>query len=273
MLDPLSRRWFSQAGTVPAAAGRGPVVLMYHAIEPPGEPPRSRWSVTARAFGEQLHLLRDAGWTTLRVRDLIGRDSFPERSVVLTFDDGFDNNFDHGFKVLAELEMTATWFVVTGDIGGESSWIDPGQPVRTMLDREQLRVMAAAGMEIAAHSRGHASLPDLAPRQIAEEVQGSKDDLEALLGETVVSFAYPFGRFNRHCLDAVAAAGFQVACTTRPGWVGSEPDPLQVRRVAVFADDSLATFARKLAFADTDVGWKRMGRYALSRMRARLAPA
>lgn len=266
MLDPLSKRWLDQSGMVSADRGRGPVVLMYHSIEPSGQKPLSAWSVAARAFRNQMRLLQKTGWTTLMVRDLYELDSFPEKSVVLTFDDGFANNFEHGFRVLTGLGMKATWFVVTRDIGGNSSWPDPGMPVRPMLNEGQLREMLAAGMEVGAHSRSHRSLSDLAPQEIADEVQGSKENLETLLGEEVVSFAYPFGRFNQKCLEAVAAAGFKVACTTNPGWLGSGADLLQVRRVAVFAHDSLSCFARKLAFADTEVGWRKIAGYAAGRL-------
>lgn len=271
-IDPLSKRWLDKAGAVPVEQGRGPVVLMYHAIEPPGMKPPSVWAVPANNFYSQMSLLKKAGWTTLRVSDLFKQKVFPDKSVVLTFDDGFENNFDYGFKILADLGMTATWFMVTKDIDGYSSWLDPGQPDRPMLSRTQILEMSQAGMEIAAHSLNHKSLVDLPHSQVLHEMRQSKEDLERLLKKEVVSFAYPFGRFNETCLSAIAESGFKIACTTRPGWFGSDPDLFKVRRVAVFSHDSLSSLARKLAFADTEIGWPKMANYAVDRLLTRLRP-
>jgi hypothetical protein len=105
---------------------------------------------------------------------------------------------------------------------------------------------------------------------VDNEVRGSRHDLEDMLNRPVTSFAYPYGRFDQTAIEAVRRAGFRIACTTRTGWLGSDPDPLTVRRVAVFAADDLSSFARKIVFADTDVSWRKMARYFSSRIKNRL---
>ncbi len=139
-----------------------------------------------------------------------------------------------------------------------------------MLNLKQLKEMINAGMEIGAHTRTHARLTELSPAEIKEEVAGSKKDLEDMLGVQITSFAYPYGLFNDECVETVRKAGFTIACTTRTGWFGSEPDLLRVRRVSVFYEDNLSVFARKIAFADNDVSWPRMTRYIFARLRDRL---
>ena len=269
MIDPLSRRLLKGAGLVPAGQGRGPVVLMYHSIS---RSSGSVWEVSGRSFTEQLKLLSAEGWQSVCVRDLLSARALPPRTCVLTFDDGFADNME-AFRQLEKFGMKATVFVVSGDIGGSSSWKDEGVPSRRMLDKEQLIEMNKAGMEIGSHTRTHARLTEAGRERLASEVAGSKKALEDVIGAPVVSFAYPYGLFSDESVQAVREAGYKLACTTRTGWFGSEKDLLRVRRVAVYNGDNLSTYARKLVFADNEVSWSRMTRYMASRFRARLGLA
>jgi peptidoglycan/xylan/chitin deacetylase (PgdA/CDA1 family) len=268
-VDPLSRRFLKNAGLVSASEGRGPVVLMYHSITPGNSTPDTKWAVSEYRFKEHLALLKSEGWTTVCVRDLLHADSLPPRTVVITFDDGFANNFEHGYRHLVDGGMRATWFVVSRDIGKNSSWTDGNVPSRAMLTDEQLRQMATMGMEIGAHTRTHTRLPGLDTARLKVEIEGSKIDLQEIVGKPVTSFAYPYGLFDEACVTAVKAAGFSAACTVRSGWFGGEKDLLLVRRVAIYSYDSLSAFARKLAFA-ADMEWWRLAGYMAGRMRVRL---
>jgi peptidoglycan/xylan/chitin deacetylase (PgdA/CDA1 family) len=258
-IDPFSRRLFSGAGLITANEGRGPVVLMYHSISRGRMNPPDRWGVSEANFKKQLKLLKSKGWTTVCVRDLLKADSLPPRTVVITFDDGYADNFEHGFKLLDKYGMRGTCFIVSRKVGAPSR-----------LDTKQVKEMAESGMEIGAHTRTHARLPELDTAQIEEEISGSKKDIEDMLGLPVTSFAYPYGSFNEACVKVVRRAGFKVACTTRTGWFGSEPDLMRVRRVAVFSFDGLSTFARKVAFAGTDVSWGNMAGYFIDRIQSRV---
>jgi peptidoglycan/xylan/chitin deacetylase (PgdA/CDA1 family) len=259
-IDPLSERLLSGAGLIPTRKGRGPVVLMYHSISAPKKTPTDRWSVSVNTFNKQLSLLKSKGWTTVCVRDLLKADFLPPRSVVITFDDGYADNYENGFKLLKAYGMCGTWFAVSRKIGAPNR-----------LNAKQVKEMAASGMEIGAHTRTHARLPELSIGKIEEEVSGSKKDLEDLLGLPVTSFAYPYGLFDEVCVEVVKKSGFDIACTTRTGWFGSEPDLFRVRRVGVSSSDGLSRFARKLAFAGTNVSWKHMFDYFISRIRSRIS--
>jgi peptidoglycan/xylan/chitin deacetylase (PgdA/CDA1 family) len=235
---------------------------MYHSISSD----KSRWAVPERSFREQIRLLASEGWTTLCVRDLVDNKPLPKRAVVVTFDDGYSDNFNGAFLPLAASGMKATLFMVSGAVGKGSHW-DAG-PAMRMLERAQLIEMEGAGIEIGSHTRTHPRLTEA--RDLNGEIAGSKEDIEEITGKPVVSFAYPYGLLDDKSVNAVKAAGYAAACTTRTGWYGSERDPLRIRRVAVFPEDSLSSFARKLVFADNEVSWARMTRYMASRVRARL---
>lgn len=102
------------------------------------------------------------------------------------------------------------------------------------------------------------------------EIRGSQRHEEDILGLPVISFDYPYGELNDDYVAAVKKAGYHIACSARIGWFGSEPDLLLVRRFAVFCHDTLSAFARKLAFADNNLGWTRMAKYAAGRLKSRL---
>jgi peptidoglycan/xylan/chitin deacetylase (PgdA/CDA1 family) len=263
-LDPISRRLLAGAGR------RGAIVLMYHSVAPPGEAISWRYSIPFERFAVQLDLLRATGWHTRRVADL--DPTVGDHQVAITFDDGYADNFA-AFEALRQRGMVATWFVVTRDIGASSAWEDPDTPSRPMLRADQLRAMAGEGMEIGTHSRSHMRLTGADDQQLRAEVAGSKADLEELLGKGVASFAYPYGDHDARVVDAARAAGYTRACVTRSGWAFSSNDPLAIRRVTVTNSDDAATLARKLAFADNEVSWPRVARYAARRAMARFTGA
>lgn len=240
---------------------------MYHSIcSQTGD---NRWSVSLKSFFSQLGLLISEGWQTLRVADLAKPEVYPKRSVIITFDDGYADNFA-AFEALAKQGMVATWFVVTGDLGGNASWSGIAASNAKLLSISQLKEMLSAGMEIGAHSRTHPWLTEIDDIQLQQEVAGARCDLSKALGISIDSFAYPYGDFDERVTGSVRSAGYQAACSTQSGWVFSRYDPYRLRRVAIYGQDSLAAFARKLAFADNDVGWQRTLSYLKNRIAKRM---
>lgn len=263
-IDPLSTKLLSGAGR------NGIISLMYHSITPGKTRPDWQWALSFQSFCEQLDVLQDNGWTTVSARQLAaGNGKLPAKTVLLTFDDGYADNFP-AFEELARRRMTATWFVVTKDLGQMSSWIDDDAPSCQLLTASQLAEMHASGMEIGSHTHTHCRLPELAAKQIDEELNRSKDYLSQLLNGPVTSFAYPYGLYDRQVLSATKSAGYQTAFATRSGFGVVNDNLLEIRRVAVMAGDSLSVFARKLTFADNDVSWPKMKSYVADRLKARL---
>lgn len=265
--DVISRHLLHKAVASPAA--RWPVVLMYHAIDSPRRPSGWSWAITADRFAGHLDLLTDAGIRTLRL-DQVEAVRGLGPSVVITFDDGYADNHQWALPALAARGQTATWFIPSAKVGRDADWLGGGDKDRPLMDRHQLRELLAAGMEVGGHGRSHRPLTGLALHEVEQEVRGCRDDLEDLFGIAVASFAYPYGRYDATTRAAASDAGYHYACTTRPGWWGSESDLLQLRRVAVFADDTPARLARKLFFADNDVRWRTIAGYYTSRIQARI---
>lgn len=235
---------------------------MYHSIAPPGHA-AGPWSLPLDEFRRQLDLLAGYGWKTVKPGEM-GAGAESRRTVAITFDDGYSDNWA-AYEELQKRGMCASWFIVSGSIGKMPDWRDDDMPPKPLLDKSQLREMAGAGMEIGSHTRHHLHLTGLDGTALQAEIAGSRDDLEQILGMHVNSFAYPYGEYDDRVRQAVHDAGYKLACTTRSGWSMLDSHPLAIRRLTIYGSDSLAVFARKLAFADNNAGLPRLMGYLASR--------
>jgi len=260
MIDPITRRLHDRS------APHGPVMLVYHSLQPGGGVPAWPWAVSRDRFCEQLDFLLEAGYAVPTVTELLATpERFQGRTAVITFDDGYVDNLA-ACEELKERGMKATWFISSGSIGRHHPWPADGRPQERLLAADELRVMAASGMEIGSHTVTHPRLPAANDEMLARELADSKATLEDCLGHEVPSFAYPFGAWDERCELAVKQAGYRSACLTQTGWALREQDPYRLRRLTVFNTDSGSRFARKLCWASHDVGWPDIGRYAAARL-------
>lgn len=263
--DPISR-WLHHR-----SQGHGPVILMYHSVQPGAARPDWPWAVSMAQFEAQLDFLAGEGWRAITVAELAAAPALAgNRTVAITFDDGYSDNFP-AFEALARRNMRASWFIVTGSVGRRAAWGKDGNPSATLLGAAQLREMRSAGMEIGSHTVDHVRLPTLDSDAQARQLVVSKRSLEQLLGDNVRSFAYPYGAWDEKAEEEVSAAGYEFACTTRAGWALRDEHPLRLRRLTIWNTDSLGSFARKLVFADNDASWPSVGKYWAGRLLSRLA--
>jgi len=191
-------------------------VLVYHSIRPytPTDSAQVKnYSVEPAVFERQLQYLQEHGYAVVSLDaltdHLAGRASLPEKSVVLTLDDGWENQFVYAFPLLKHYGMSATFFIFTNAIGH-----------RHFLTWDQVSEMASHGMVIGGHSRSHPYLEKIAsPEKLSEEIAGSKKIIEDHIGRTITLFAYPFGQYNASVIDGVRQAGYGAARTLRRGMV------------------------------------------------------
>jgi peptidoglycan/xylan/chitin deacetylase (PgdA/CDA1 family) len=230
------------------AAPRPPVpILMYHEIAGPSQT-RSQLAVPPGNFASQLGYLHDAGFQTITAGTLAesmngGAGRLPERAVVLTFDDGFADFYQQALPLLARYGFTATLYVTTGwvqDAGPLPAGERPGQ----MLCWSQVAEVAAAGIEIGAHSRLHPQLDQLPRKQLREELRVSKAQLEDQLGRPVPGLAYPFGYSSAAVREEARAAGHGYACAVGNALPGAGTDPLALPRLTVRRSTSMPAFQR-----------------------------
>lgn len=229
---------------------RGVPVLMYHLVtDELGGTRMPKLRVSPRAFARQLDCLLDKGYTAVTLSQAMNGQA-PERAVAITFDDGYQDFYHTAWPLLARRGMTATVFVVTGQLDGINAWDrDKGEAPEKLLTRQQVRELSVDGVEFGGHSHTHADLTVLEGRQLKLEIIGCQKVLSDLLGRPARVFSYPYGKHNHRVRQAVGAAGFTAAVTIRPGMLGKKTEALEVPRIIVKRSDSGLDFSLKLSRA------------------------
>lgn len=221
--------------------------LMYHSVA--ADPPRTtaRLAVTPDDLRDQLSWLADHGYTGMTFGDaaqalLDSASGLPDRTVVLTFDDGYADFATTALPLLHRFGFPATLFVTTGwvaDAGADSA----GTPLDSTLRWEQIRDAAGAGIEIGAHSHSHPALDKLSPKNLMDELTRSRGLLEDCIGASVPTMAYPFGYSNPAVRRAAHAAGYRYAAAVRNVRATASADRYRVPRLTVRRSTGPALFA------------------------------
>jgi peptidoglycan/xylan/chitin deacetylase (PgdA/CDA1 family) len=224
-------------------------VLTFHNID---ESSDGDYSLSRCRFLDCLKLLKNEGYRTIRARDIA--DTWPsvlqhDRIVALTFDDGYKSHRDVVAEVLADLGMTATFFVLSSQLGGSSSHpaLDEREPV--FLSAGDIREMDAAGFEIGSHSHTHPLLGTVPPERAREEISVSKQILEQELGHSITSFAFPFGRqgaYTKQTRAILEESSYACAFTQEGRRVRPGSHLLELPRTSIDRFDTWRTFQRKL---------------------------
>lgn len=230
-------------------------ILMYHQV---GDFPAMRDHranyCDRRRFAQQMGLLQALGYRVLdldqALAGLRGEVVLPVRSVVLTFDDGYDNFADQALPILARFGFKATVYAISGWLGQPIQWYgqEPDRPRPRLMDAGRLREIQAAGMTVGSHTVSHARLAEVSPAAQRRELHDSKAALEEVLGRPVTHLCYPFGSFDLEAVRTARAAGYVSATTCLRGAATAADHPLVLPRKAISFGDSLVGFAWKLGF-------------------------
>jgi peptidoglycan/xylan/chitin deacetylase (PgdA/CDA1 family) len=233
--------------TVPPASVRSVPVLMYHEISEPGKATWDHLAVSPAVFREQLDFLLDADYTTLTAgafASLLAEGAqVPPRTVILTFDDGFEDFHRHAVPALTEHGCTATVFITTGwiqDSGPESAGRRPGR----MLSWSQVNEAVTTGIEVGAHSCQHPQLDQIPSVRLRDELHMSKARLEDRLGISVPGLAYPYGYSNARVREVAQAAGYSYGYAVRNTMTSLGADLFRLPRLTVHRSTDLSDFRR-----------------------------
>lgn len=216
--------------------GRDAAILMYHSV---GEPLREehQLNVPLATFEKQMRFLKDHRYRVVplsHVVDLLkAKKPIPAKTVVLTFDDGYENNYSAVFPVLKKYGFPATIFVITDYVGKEKEMYNH---TWRFMTKEMLREMSDSGLvSIGSHTTDHVFLPDIKDADaLQERVAGSKIILEDIVGRPVDLFCYPVGGYDGNVQQAVRRAGYKAAVTTLPKKKGfAHRDIYALKRIKV----------------------------------------
>jgi peptidoglycan/xylan/chitin deacetylase (PgdA/CDA1 family) len=223
---------------------------MYHSIDTRCADAYRRWTVPPAIFARHMALLADGGHVPITVSQLIAlreEATLPPRTVVITFDDGLRDFLTGAMPILQRHGFAATLYVVSGCVGQASTWLaSVGEGGRAMLGWDELRAIAASGIEIGGHTHRHPQLDVLAPAAAREEIRRCRIVLEDGIGQPVRSFAYPHGYASATTQRLVREAGFTSACRVRHALSSINENRFALSRIVMTADTSELDFKRFL---------------------------
>ncbi len=225
-------------------------ILMYHNLGVPPQGARLRnLYVRTNAFARQMFLLRLLGYRGLSMSAAMPylRGEKKGRVVAITFDDGYVDTLEQALPILQKNGFSATCYVISQRTGQYNDWDAASLNVRkSLMNDEQVRAWHAAGMEVGAHSRTHPRLTGCTNAELQDEITGSKADLEALIGEPVTQFCYPYGDLDERVVAATRQAGYDAATTVQRGRARVGDDAMLLRRVLVSGSTMPHLFLLKL---------------------------
>lgn len=226
-------------------------VLSFHKIGRPSVPEWDTWFyIPEEVFATQLRWLRTNDWHVLSagefLRGLLDPGTLPERSALLTFDDGYQSMATVALPNLRRFGFPAVIFVPTAYIGGTNAFDVDNEPEERMCTWEELRWLEARGVAVESHGVTHRSLSGLSSAEQREELEGSKAVLERGLGKRVEMFAFPFGDGcpPGALAPALCRAEYHAAFLygDRDTYVPETPpvrDPFRIDRIAMGPDTDL----------------------------------
>jgi peptidoglycan/xylan/chitin deacetylase (PgdA/CDA1 family) len=219
---------------------RVPIVMYHYISSPPDDADAYRrdLSTPPDAFRAQMEYLFYQGYSAIALDDLdralLTGMPLPAKPIILTFDDGYVDQYSHAFPILREFGFSGTFFIITARA-------DAGDPA--YLSWSQIAEMAAAGMHMASHTKDH---PDLRGRDydfLVYQILGSLESLAAYTGRMPDAFAYPAGQYDDAVLAVLETTPVRRAVTTQPGMLHTTDNRLELARLRISAGMTVRQFA------------------------------
>ncbi|MEJ7849328.1 MAG: polysaccharide deacetylase family protein [Pyrinomonadaceae bacterium] len=227
-------------------------VLIYHKIDLPTSDVKIRGAYTApKKFERQINYLKKNGFLFYTASELVAQYSdhgeFPKKSIALTFDDGWKDNYLNAFPILKRYGVKATIFLVPASIGKTTDLVTAdGEGEREHLTEADILEMSADGIEFGSHSMNHKLFHQITPAEIEYEVWESKKHIENLVQKPCTVFAYPAGFYTDFAKEALEKAGYEAAFSTVYG-PELETDLYALNRTEILRRDGYPfRFGRKI---------------------------
>ncbi len=215
------------------------MVLNYHKIDDLN----ISLSVLPKDFEAQMKYLKENNYHTITPDELYeslsGNLELPENPVLITFDDGYADNYYNAYPILKKYDFHATIFVISSFLGTMEHYIT----------WDQAREMAENGISIQSHTVDHKSMTDLTDDQLRAELVDSKKKIEEEMGKAVEFIAYPTGTYNLHIAQLVKDAGYKAAFTIKYGNVDKASNIYALERVPIFhTENTYKSFLERIRY-------------------------
>ncbi|HMT06475.1 MAG TPA: polysaccharide deacetylase family protein [Pyrinomonadaceae bacterium] len=233
-----------------------PPVLLYHKIDLPTPDIKVRGAFTApRIFEKQVAYLVKKQIKVVTVGELVEHynsfGEFPARTLAISFDDGWKDNFTHAFPILKKYGLRATIYLVADCLGRTTDQVVPtGEEPREHISADDVREMAGYGVEFGSHTLSHRWLNEISPDEVDREMIESRSFVENLTQTDCKTIAYPAGFFNDHAKSSAKAAGYLAAFSTIYG-DDSASDLFELNRTEILRRDKfMFRYSRKISLID-----------------------
>ena len=232
----------------PAVDWKRPRVLMYHMVRDHIDGAKfNKLRVKPTEFEKQVAWMKAEGFHFVTMQELQANwGKHPEKTVAITFDDGYLDNLENAYPIIEKYQAKATIYVVVDRHDRDWSTYkkahhNSGELAREpKLNDEQVKFLAQSGwVEIGSHTLTHANLDKLDEAECLKELFESKVQLEQLTNMPVTSFAYPFGIYSARDVEIAKQVGYSNAVTTNEGIDSEHPDFMQLQRIKISGKDSM----------------------------------
>lgn len=243
-------------------------ILTYHCISKfPQEKEIPYDNVDPHLFDAHMKVLKQESFNVIGLVELVQMlktcQNIPPKSVVITFDDGYRNNYLNALPTLKKFGYKATFFIIAGGIGIEKPFqhllwdkaagnhFRANPESRLPMNVAELQHLKKCGHEIGSHGLSHRSIGNLSLKEGVREVVRSKEILAEVIGGHVSFFSYPFGSrkyndFSRITTSILRNSGYEAACTSDIGAVSHRNNPYELPRIPVRENDRPFRFRQKL---------------------------
>lgn len=230
-----------------------PVIMYHRVVNDESEGGVHGTYITAKKFDEHMRYLKEHNYHPITFKELLkinyrNRFNNGKKYVILTFDDGYEDNYKIAFPILKKYEFNCIIYLVSHLNYNKWDVEVPENPEKKfpLMTWDMIKEMQEYGIEFGGHTMTHQKLAHIPFEQAKEEIASSTQYLEEKLGEKLVCFAYPYGDLNEQVKEFVRNSGYSFAVATDSGDLSFSEDLFQIRRIGIFPTNNMLSFKRKV---------------------------
>jgi len=218
-------------------------IICYHKIGiPKNNDPKPALFIKPFQFKLQMFILKILKYKSINQEELLnflqGRELNIKKPVVITFDDGYEDNFINAYPILKKIGFTAIISVCSGFVGKKNAIFEKEKLIKdklpeNYLNEKEIIDMSQNGISFCSHGINHYYMDELDKNNLSKEIIISKQYIEKLINKKVIFFTYPYGRYNDAIIESLKNSGYSGAFTTTRGKVTREDNPYKLKRLVI----------------------------------------